>query len=198
MHFNVAGLTLPLRLVPGTPLSDEQLIRFCEANSDLSVEREPDGKLLVMTPVNPTTGHKELRIGRYLDAWADEDGRGLAFPSSVGFTLPDGSMRMPDAAWISYDKWNRFSDEERHRFTHVCPDFVVELRSLSDALAQLQQKMRDWIANGASLAWLVDPIEFAITIYGPGREPEYLDNISQVAGEGPVAGFLLPLDQIFT
>ncbi len=198
MQLNVAGLTLPVRLVPATPLSDEQLLRFCESNRDLPVGRDADGQLLVLTPVNPTTGHKELRIGRYLDAWADEDGRGLAFSSNSGFTLPDTSMRAPDAAWMSYEKWNRFSDEERHQFTHVCPDFVVELRSPSDALTQLQQKMESWIANGASLAWLIDLIERAITIYRPGREPECLDNLSQVTGEAPVAGFVLPLNRIFT
>lgn len=178
-------------------MSDDELMQFCAQNEPLNVEREPDGSLLIMTPSNLNTSRKNVYIARMLDEWAEEDGRGVAFDSNGGFTLPDASMRSPDASWLANLKWESLSPEEQERFSHITPDFVIELRSPSDRLRETQRKMEMWIGNGVQLAWLIDPTERVVTIYRPGREPERLDTISQVTGEGPVAGFILPLDRIF-
>ena len=150
-----------------------------------------------MTPAGGVTSNRNLYIGRILDAWTEEDGHGIAFDSSVGFTLPDNSMRSPDAAWVSLDRWNSVSFAERERFAKVTPEFVIELRSPSDTLPTCDRKMHIWMRNGVEVAWLIDPSARTVTIYRRGREAERFDSISQVAGEGPVAGFVLPLDRIF-
>jgi len=186
MDFVVNGLELPVRITPAVPMSDDELMRFCAANGDLRVEREPNGELLVMTPAGGRTGNINIRISRFLDEWAEADGRGLAFDSSTGFTLPDGSMRAPDAAWVA----NR-------RFAPICPDFVIELRSPSDSLTELRAKMNDWITNGAEVAWLIDPIEKSITVYRPGDSPEEHVNPSSVQGTGPITGFELVLPRVW-
>ena len=197
MSFTLTGVELPVRLRPLQPMSDDDLLRFCSDNGDLTIEREPDGDLVILTPSNLHTSHKNLRIGLLLDEWAEKDGRGLAFDSNGGFTLPDTAMRAPDAAWLSNERWNALPPGEQDRFSRVVPEFIIELRSPSDSLPGLQLKMQSWIGNGVQLAWLIDPFKKAVTIYRPDREPEYLDSIWQVAGEGPVAGFVLPLDRIF-
>jgi len=138
-----------------------------------------------------------LRIGRLLDEWAEADGRGIATGPDGGYTLPDSSMRVPDAAWVSNQRWHALSDKDQGRFAPLCPNFVIELRSPSDKIADLRAKMAQWIANGAEVAWLIDPIEKAVTIYRPGDQPEHLAQPTSVQGTGPIAGFELVMARIW-
>jgi Uma2 family endonuclease len=151
MNFALAEMPLPLRFRPETPMSDEELMRFCAANDALRVERDANGEILVITPAGSKTSKINMRIGRLLDEWAEKDGRGVAFDSNGGFTLPDGSMRAADAAWVALPRWKALSDADQSRYAPLCPDFVIELRSPSDSLTELKEKMEQWIANGAQL-----------------------------------------------
>jgi len=197
MNLDLKEIELPIRLFSERPLSDEELMRFCAANEALRVEREPNGEILVMTAAGANTGRINIRISYYLQAWTEADGRGVAFDSSTGFTLPDGSMRNPDGAWILNSRWQRLSEADQGRFAPICPDFVIELRSPTDKLAELQAKMQMWIANGAEVAWLIDPIDRAVAIYRSGMGPEHLFDPSSVQGTGPIAGFELVLDRVW-
>ena len=197
MNLDLKEIELPIRLISERPMTDEELMRFCAANEALRVEREPNGEILVMTPAGANTGRINIRISRFLAEWAESDGRGFSFDSSTGFTLPDGSIRSPDAAWVPASRWNALSEEDKDRFSPIVPAFVIELRSPSDKLPDLQAKMQMWIANGAQLAWLIDPIEKAVTIYGPNSEPEHLFDPSSVQGTGPVAGFELVMQRVW-
>ncbi len=178
-------------------MTDDELMRFCAANDALRVERDANGEILVMTPAGSRTSKMNLRIGRLLDEWAEADGRGVAFDSNGGFTLPDGSMRAADAAWIALPRWNALSDTDQSRFAPICPDFVIELRSPSDSLPELQQKMEQWIINGAQLAWLIDPIEQEVSVYRPGHNPEVHRHPTSIQGEGVMAGFELVMARIW-
>ncbi len=148
----LTGVRLPFRFRPETPMSDEDLIRFCAANDIARIEREVDGEILVMSPAGNRTGRRNAAIVGALVAWAEQDGRGYVFDSSTGFTLPDGSLRSPDAAWIEAARWDALSEADKNRFSPICPDFIIELRSPSDDLAGLEVKMEQWIANGVRLA----------------------------------------------
>jgi Uma2 family endonuclease len=197
MNLALNEIELPIRLRTDTPMSDDEFMRFCAANETLRVEREPNGEILVMTPAGWKTSNMNQRIGRILDEWAELDGRGFVTDSNGGYNLPDGSMRAPDAAWVARKKIESLTEEERASFAPVCPDFVIELRSPSDSLSELQTKMDQWIANGAQVAWLIDPIEKSITIYRPNESPEHLTNPTSVQGTGPITGFELVLSRIW-
>jgi Uma2 family endonuclease len=188
---------LPVRLRFERPMTDDELLRFCEANEVLRVERDANGEILVLTPANSNISKMNLRIGRLLDEWAEDDDRGVAFDSSGGFTLPDGSMRNPDAAWILRKRWDALTPEQQSSFAPVCPDFVLELRSPSDKLADVEAKMEMWIANGSEVAWLIDPERKAVEIYPPDDSPEVLNNPTSVQGTGPVAGFELVMARVW-
>ncbi len=175
----------------------DELLVFCAKNDFYAIEQEPDGELSIMAPAGGGTGRKNTQLILCLAQWAERDGRGIAFGSNIGFTLPDGSMRSPDSAWVSAKRWQALSQEDKARFPPVCPEFIIELRSPSDALLHLQRKMDMWIANGAELAWLIDPIEKSVTVYRLAQPPECLHGITEVNGEGPVHGFVLPLRSIF-
>jgi Uma2 family endonuclease len=197
MNLALSESGLPVRLRFDRPMTDEELMRFCAVNDDLRVEREPNGEILVMTPANIKTSSMNSRINRLLDEWAEADGRGIVSGPDGGYTLPDGSMRAPDAAWVANRRWQALSKEDQGRFAPICPDFVIELRSPSDNLADLQAKMEMWTANGAEVAWLIDPLEKAVTIYRPGEQPEVLAQPTSVQGTGPIAGFELVLARIW-
>ena len=142
-------------------------MRFSTANDVLRVERDANGEILVRTPAGGRTGKKNTDVIIDLGIWNRQYDRGIVFESNTGFSLPDGSMLSPDAAWIERRRWDALSDRGQERFVPLCPDFVIELRSPSDSLSELKEKMEQWIANGAQLAWLIDPIEQEVFIYRP-------------------------------
>jgi Uma2 family endonuclease len=188
---------LPVRLRTEHPMTDEEIVRFCAANEAVRVEQDPNGELIVMSPAGGGASSKNGQITYQLYRWVEETTSGVAFDSSGGFRLPDGSLRNPDGAWTSWDRWNALSEEQQQKFLPMCPEFVIELRSPSDRLLTLQEKMRGWIANGAELAWLIDPSRKTVEVYRPGREVEVVEGGSAVEGEGPVAGFVLELGKVW-
>ncbi len=197
MNFNLAEMPLPLRFRPETPMSDEELMRFCAANDDLRVERDANGEILVMTPAGNRTGRINAEIIVELGAWAKSDGRGYFFDSNTGFTLPDGSMRSPDAAWVRKTRWDALNPQDQERFSPICPEFIIELRSPSDNLGELQARMEQWIANGVEVAWLIDPIEHMVSVYRPGDSPEVRYHPTSVQGSGVMAGFELVMARVW-
>ncbi len=197
MTFSLAGLPLPVRFRPQVPMTDEELMRFCAANDALRVERDANGEILVMTPAGNRTGRKNAYLIQILGTWSDADGRGYAFDSNTGFTLPDGSMRSPDAAWVEAVRWDALSENDKDRFSPICPDFIIELRSLSDNLGELEGKMEQWIANGAKVAWLIDPERQVVSIYRPDDELDVLHHPTSVQGSGVMAGFELVMARIW-
>jgi Uma2 family endonuclease len=197
MAFSLAELSLPVRLRPQVPMTDDELLRFCAANDGLRVERAANGEILVMTPAGSKTGKKNTDVIIDLGMWNRENARGVVFESNTGFTLPDGSMLSPDAAWIERRRWEALSDRDQERFAPICPDFVIELRSPSDNLPELKEKMERWIANGAQLAWLIDPIDQEVSVYRPGDSPEVHHHPPSVQGSGVMAGFELVMARIW-
>lgn len=179
-------------------MSNEGLLRFCAANDVLRIEREPNGDLTIMSPSGAGTGNANAFLIYQLVKWAEQDGRGTAFDSNTGFQLPDGSMRSPDAAWMSWGRWNALTREQTRGFAPVCPEFVIELRSPSDSLPELRNKMGSWIDNGAELAWLIDPQSRTVAVYRrSGSEPDIHEGPTAVYGDGPVGGFALEMARLW-
>ncbi len=183
------------RLVPVVPLTVQEFWQVGLENPDLRLELEPNGDLLIMRPTERGTGFRGSRILRALGDWAESSGRGYEFDSSTAYALPDGSVRSPDASFLSKERWNPEMEDAYDKV--IVPDFVMELRSKTDRLSKAREKMNAWIANGVELAWLIDPSRKAVEVYRPGREAEVLEGGSAVEGDGPVAGFVLELGRIW-
>jgi Uma2 family endonuclease len=180
-----------------TQMSQEQFYEFCQANPELRIERAATGDVIVMPPAFSDTGNRNMRIAQQVANWADQDGTGEPFDSSSGFTLPNGAVRSPDAAWVKFDRWNALTDEQKSSFAPICPDFVIELRSASDALSSLQAKMQEYIENGASLGFLIDRKNQTVHIYRPERSPEILQNPDRVSADPELPGFVLQMAKIW-
>jgi Uma2 family endonuclease len=189
--------SLPLRVRLARPLDDDELLAFCAKNRELRIERTKDGELIIMPPTGSETGRKNFALIGKLAVWVERDGTGVGFDSSTGFILPNGAERAPDAAWVKKERWFALSEEQRQKFAPLCPDFVVELRSPTDTLAELCDKLEEYIESGARLGWLIDPFERRVHVYQPGRPPEVLADPGEVAGDPVLPGFVLPLDVIW-
>jgi Uma2 family endonuclease len=178
-------------------MSDHEFFEFCQANPELRIERTSEGDLIITPPTTSDTGRRNFNLTAAIARWAEADGTGVGFDSSTGFRLPNGATRSPDVAWVPRAKWECLNEDERQKFAPLCPDFVVELRSPSDSLRWLKAKMDEYIANGAQLGWLIDPLERTVYVYRPGAEPERLENPSTVSGDPTLRGLSLSLDRIW-
>ena len=178
-------------------VSDQQFYDFCRTNPDLRIERNAKGEIIVMPPAFADTGNRNGRIFGQLFVWSEADATGEAFDSSSGFTLPNGATRSPDAAWILSDRWNALQPAQQASFAPIAPDFVVELRSSSDTLASLKEKMEEYIANGVRLGLLIDRKNCQVHVYRPNRSPEILDNPESVNCEPEMPMFVLKMARIW-
>jgi Uma2 family endonuclease len=191
-------MPLPIDLSSLTAqMSDRQFYDFCLTNPELRIERSASGEIIVMPPAFSDTGSRNLRIAAQVFIWAEQGATGETFDSSTGFTLPNGAMRSPDAAWILKARWDALSQEAQASFAPIAPDFVVELRSSSDRLSDLQQKMAEYMANGVRLGLLIDRKQRQVWIYRPNREPEILDEPEAVSCEPEMPGFMLKMANIW-
>jgi len=181
----------------GGPMSEAEFFDFCSQNSDLRIERDASGEIIIMPPTGWETSHRNNDLSAQLHTWAKRDGRGQAFESNAEYLLPNGAARSPDASWVLQSRVDRVSKEAKRRFAPLCPDFVVELTSPSDRLPKVKAKMREWMENGASLGWLIDADNRTVYIYRLGQDPEELVGVDHVTGEGPVEGFRLELADIW-
>jgi len=190
---------VPIELQVGSELrlSDDKLFQLCVQNPELRIERTTQGDLIVMTPVGGESSHRNLRIAAALAIWADEDGTGTAFDSSAGFILPNGAMRSPDASWVKNTRLAELTPEQKRRFIPLCPDLVIELKSPTDRLADLQAKMEEYRDNGARLGWLIHPERKQVWTYRPGADPELFDQPAELAADPDLPGFLLELARVW-
>jgi Uma2 family endonuclease len=190
--------SLPFKLnIQETRLTEEQFVRLCQENPDLQLELTARGELVIMPPTGLESGQRNGKLTHFLVAWALADGTGIACDSSTLFTLPNGAKRSPDASWVRRERWNVLPAKERAGFGLLCPDFVVELRSPTDRPADLQEKMQEYIDNGARLGWLIDPLEKRVYVYRPDQSVEVLDDPPMLSGDPVLPGFVLHVRELW-
>jgi Uma2 family endonuclease len=190
-----------LRMQSVIQLTEEQFFYLCQINRELRIERTKEGDLILMSPPDEATGWRSVEIGFALGNWATqtpEGQAGVVFDPATGFILPNGAMRVPSAAWVKRSRFETISSKQKEQFLPVCPDFVIELRSSSDTLDDLQAKMVEYLENGIQLGWLIDPKHKLVYIYRPGKQVECLDTPETVSGDPELPGFILNVQDIWT
>lgn len=180
-------------------LTPEQLLELCERNAELRIETDTEQNLIVMSPSSSDTGRINSKLIAKLFNWNEILKSGEVYDSSSGFTLPDGSMKSPNVSWISKEHYKKLSEEKRKGFAHICPDFVIELRSPTDNKKTLLAKMDTWMGNGCRLAWLIDPLAMEATIYRSSSEIQtvLITENTVLSGESVLTGFDLSLGEVF-
>jgi Uma2 family endonuclease len=178
-------------------LTDIQFEKLCSKNRDFKIEQTAEGELIIMPPTLPDTGWRNSDLNYQIYDWNKKSKIGIVFDSSTIFRLKSGARRSPDVAWITLEKWNSFSAEQKKKVSKITPDFVIELRSSTDSLKSLQAKMREYIENGVRLGWLIDPDHKKVYVYRTNREVEILQNPEKLSGEDVLVGFELNVQEIF-
>jgi len=178
-------------------VTPEQFERLCQEYRDLRLELTSTGELIVMPGTGALTGMRNSDLTYQLMAWTKNDGSGVCFDSSTIFALPNNARRSPDASWVKRERWDSLSERQQKGFAPICPDFVAELRSESDRLTSLQSKMLEYIGNGASLGWLIDPFKRRVYVYRPDEELVILESPEIVSGDPLLPGFKLKMDELW-
>jgi Uma2 family endonuclease len=178
-------------------LTEDQFFQLCRDNSELRMELTAQKELIIMPPAGLNSSWRENILCTALTIWAAKDGTGVVFNASAGYRLPNGAIRGPDASWILRKRLDRFTHEELEKFGHLCPDFVAEVMSPSNTLSELQDKMAEYIANGAQLGWFIDPYDARVYVYRPGREVECVENPAVIRGDPVLPGFMFDVAEIF-
>ena len=192
---NMNSLTVDFHSI--LTITDEQFYQLCLQNPEIKFERTVDRELIIMSPTGGGTGKRNSEILIELGIWNRQQKSGVIFDSSTGFILPNGSIRSPDVAWIPNYKWEQISLQEQEKFISLCPDFIVELRSQSDRLKLLQEKMVEYTENGTRLGWLINRKDRTVEIYRAGTEKEVLHNPTNLSGEDVLSDFVLNLELIW-
>lgn len=189
---------LVFQLPSSMSMTDEQFFEFCQVNRDLRIERNKFGEISIMSPAGSETGNREGNIFGQLWVWSEKDGTGITFSPSTGFKLSTGADRSPDASWIKLARWNTLTPEQQQKFAPICPDFVIELRSPSDNLQPLQDKMTEYMQEpGIQLGLLIDRKNRRVYIYRPGQIAECLENPDTVNCSPILPGFVLNMGKIW-
>ncbi|MBE9037555.1 Uma2 family endonuclease [aff. Roholtiella sp. LEGE 12411] len=183
--------TVVLNLEPIVHLSDEQFYQLCMANRDLNLELSATGEVIIVPSVGGESGTQEADFITDLNNWNRQTKLGKVFSSSTIFKLPNGANRSPDAAWVKLERWEALTAEERKKFPPLTPDFVIELRSETDRLKPLQDKMQEYLENGLRLGWLINPQDKQVEIYQPGQPVEVVAIPALLVGEEVLPGFEL-------
>jgi Uma2 family endonuclease len=189
--------TVTLNLSPVMQLTHEDFFQLCQANPEIAFELTAQGELVIMSPVGGESGSQEAGLISQVWSWNHQTQLGKVFSSSTIFRLPNGAERSPDTAWVRLDRWEALTAEEQKGFPPICPDFAIELRSLTDRLKPLQAKMQEYIDNGLKLGWLIDPQNRRVKIYRPDRAVEVLESPTSFSGENVLPGLVVDVSQIF-
>ena len=174
-------------------LSDEQFYQLCHNNDEWRLEQTAQGELIIMPPIGAISGNRESDLNGFVWLWNRQTKLGKVFSSSTIFTLPNSAKRSPDVAWIAKERWDALPLEEQEKFAKICPDFLIELRSRTDSLTQLQAKMEEYLANGVRLGWLIDPMSQQVAIYRPNQAVEIISLPTTLSGENVLPEFTLEL-----
>ncbi|TLU98990.1 Uma2 family endonuclease [Dyadobacter luticola] len=191
------NIEMPVTLKMGDLMSEDEFFQFCQMNDTLEFERDSHGNIILMSPTGSFTGGFSSKVLIELGIWNKENHLGVVFDSSTGFTLPNGAVRSPDISWIKEGRWEALTEEEQEKFAPICPDFVIEIRSKSDELNYLLDKMNEYVANGAKLGWLIDRFDKKVYVFEPGQSIVIYDNLDiLLPGEPILPGFTLDLGSI--
>ena len=176
-------------------INHQEFEQLCQDNPDLRLELTATGELVTMTPAGYESSNQNFKLAARVFIWNESTQLGEGFDSSGGFTLPSGAVRSPDVTWIENSKLVSISSDVA--FPKVVPDFVIELRSKSDSLTTLKEKMLEYRTNGVRLGWLINPQQKQVEIYRLEQEVEVLESPTTLSGEDVLPGFVLDLSTIW-
>ncbi|MEO0374284.1 MAG: Uma2 family endonuclease [Cyanobacteria bacterium P01_A01_bin.17] len=187
-------MPLSILKMPATAtLTSDQFYDLCRANPQWQLERTAQGDLVVCDPTDEAIGRRKAHLLIQIGIWNERHQLGTVFDSSTSFHLPNGAARSPGLAWINGERWNQLPLSERQNFPSLAPDFVMELISRKEDMAEVQAKMQEYADNGVQLGWLMNFCTRQVEVYRPGLHKQVLRQPNQLSGDPLLPGFVLKL-----
>jgi Uma2 family endonuclease len=192
---NIQPLLLDVRNTTLT-VTPAQFDRLCIDNPDLRLELTRNSELIVMAPTGGESGKRNFDLIVQVGIWNRQTNLGEAFDSSTGydFTAVGGGKLSPDVSWIER---SRLEGVDIKGFIPVVPDFVIELRSATDNLSNLQAKMSEYQRLGVKLGILINPQDTIVEIYRQDRDVEIIESAMSVTCNDVMPGFVMNLEEIW-
>ena len=136
-----------------------------QLGSDYRVELV-DGRITVMSLSGYESDEVAFRFGRRLADWVEPARVGRVTGSSAGFTLPDSNTRVPDVSFVRAERLRRAP----RSFAELAPDLMVEVKSLSDSVNDLEKKISNFLQQGTQVGILVNPEDCTVRVFRSGEE----------------------------
>ena len=190
----VEYLTLVL---PNGGFTDDQFFEFCQMNDNLRIERTSQGEIIIMPLTGGKTGIRNAEINADFVIWNRQKKGGQIFDSSTGFKLPNGATYSPDLAWVKNERWEALTEKQKEKHVPICPDFIMELLSSSQDVASLKVKMEEYMENGCSLGWLIDPYGRTTYVFRPKIQVEEVPFNQPLFGGQVLDAFSIKLSDVF-
>ena len=191
LHLNLSALGVD----PNAPDFGERLCRLSQDNFPYDFEISAPGELIIIPPSDWETGFNVGKVNAKVAVWQDANG-GLSFAPTVMFNLPSGARYMPDASWITQERYELLLAQEYRSTIDGAPDFVVEVRSRTDSLADGLARMQEWLDGGARLGWYLDPYAVRAYIFRPGQPVAILHNPATLSGADVLPGFVFEVRRL--
>ena len=185
----------PIRF-DGNGMTDAQFYDLCIQNSELRIERNSKGEIIVMPFTTSETGRRNLEISTEIAIWNRQHRLGHVFDSSTGFKMPNGADRSPDTSWILKARWDILGQDDKQKFAPIVPDFVIELRSLDQSLNELREKMAEYMDCGCRLGWLIDQQNHRTYVYSENGDIQTIQFENILSGNEVMPGLSIRLTEV--
>ncbi len=190
------AVPIKLKLPADWDPTDEALIELSRINQPWDFEVTADRELVFVSPERPGSSERGADLIAQIRMWCIHDAGGHVFGPQLGVRREDGSMRMPDVAWMSDLRWGD-RELDQGGLLDASPELIVEVVSATDSAEYQQEKMVEWMGHGASLGWLIDPSQATVRIYRPDAEPELLQRPDTLNGEDVCDGLEVSLERVW-
>lgn len=184
-----------IRLRPLRPMTENDFFEFCQINKGYVLEMESDGSISVHEPVGGYTSYYNVELTTELNIWNRRQvNKGFVTEPDCGYRLPNKAVKAPDAAWISPERLSDLTPQQLAKFVPICPDFIIELKSTTDNIRDLKEKMKEYRECGCRLSWLIDKDSEVVYIFRENMTEETIVGFDKLlSGENVMKGFELDL-----
>lgn len=151
------------------------------------------GEITIVSPSDITSGLIAGRLLTRLNLWIEPRRLGFVFDSSSGFRPAEGELTAPGVAYISRRRLPRVP----RSYGQIVPDLVVEVKSSTDRVKLIEDKLVHYLEVGAQVGILVDPDEQTVSIYRPNQAPVVLAGEAILSLPELLPGWQLPIAELW-
>ena len=181
---------------PGRPITEEYLVELSAKHEGIRCESTAEGELIISGSSGSRISAGETDLIGQIWHWEQPREIGTTRHPNGGFDIAGWGFKVPDISWISYER-EASAPPDRRGYLPVAPEFVIEVRSATDRLSVVKEKMVGWTTHGVLLGLLVDPQRRNVHVYRNGEEQQVLHDPETVSCEPEMPGLVLDFAKVW-